>query len=342
MNVQEPFWKKNRRKTEQVNSFEKELNLWKLKNHNKRRSISSRKINIYNDIQNISINIKNQNKNLKIKPLSSKKVSYYNIDNNKLINCNNNIYKRSSYDVFNSKAKQLFKKYNLKSNENLIKTRKSRNSFNLFSHSTILNLNTLQNNIKSIINKMKNEIEKKNHDMTKSISPRIIRNKRTSSPNFKINFDENKVNKHKSKNIKASFIEEYHINKLNNSFDKKYNIKRSLSFNYSEQEKKKIFRKIKKNHIKYIFTKNFNIYNSNTFDNDSDNDEHLKGFAILPTSNYIFIFDLLLTIANLYTFIFFPLNIAHNKDIRNKESIIKEIIHYLIDLIYMWFYNKLF
>ena len=147
MNVQEPFRKKNRRKTEQVNSFEKELNLWKLKNHNKRRSISSRKINIYNDIQNISINIKNQNKNLKIKPLSSKKVSYYNIDNNKLINFNNNIYKRSSYDVFNSKAKQLFKKYNLKTNENLIKTRKSRNSFNLFSHSTILNLNTLQNNI---------------------------------------------------------------------------------------------------------------------------------------------------------------------------------------------------
>ena len=79
----------------------------------------------------------------------------------------------------------------------------------------------------------------------------------------------------------------------------------------------------------------FNIKDNNSFDVDSDNNENLNGFAILPTSNFIFIFDFLLIIANLYTFIFLPLTIAHNEDIRNKESIIKEIIHYLIDLIYL-------
>ena len=72
-------------------------------------------------------------------------------------------------------------------------------------------------------------------------------------------------------------------------------------------------------------------------DEDSDlNNENYKGFAFLPNSKILFFFDLFLIIADLYTFLVIPLSVAQNKDIREKSSLFKEIIHYFIDLIFLF------
>ena len=330
MNIHESFGLKNRRKTELINPLETKLNISTLKHYKQRKSISLKKVNRFEDIP--------QNNSL-IDSISSKKSSFLNTINNKMINYNDNNYEKKPHDILNSKTQKLFKRYTLMNNkDNLIKNKKSRNSVNIMNRSSISDLNIIENNIKSIIRKMKNEIEKKvkKPEISNSVTPQIINNKLCSSPNLEIYFTKKIVNKSKRKKMRGSLlIEECHITEFSKSVDKKYNIKRSHTFNYSKQAKKKIFKKIKKIKLKNYSTKYINTLKNNSFDNDSDYDENYKGFAILPTSNFIFTFDLLLIIANLYTFIFFPLNFAHNRDIRNKESIIKEIIHYIIDLIYI-------
>ena len=351
MNVHEPFGLKNRRKT-QVSSLEAKLNFSKLK-YLRRRSNSTRKVNILkdNNIQNNPINInildrKNKknllDNNIKTKPALSKKFTYYKFGNNKVNNYNDNIYEKNTNDILNAKTQRLLNRYSLINNnnnnnkENLIR---KKTTVNPVDKTYVSDLNIIERNIKSIINKMKNEIERKNKkpEISNSISPLMVRNRLFSSPSLKLLFTKRKINNRKSKNKRGSLIiETYHTKELNNSFFKENKIRRSKSFNFSEQQKKKIFKKFKKkNNFKNMLTNYFTINSDNIFDNDSDNEENLKGIAILPTSNYIFTFDLLLIIANLYTFIFFPLSIAHNRDIRNKDSIIKEIIHYLIDLIYI-------
>ena len=306
MNVHEPFGLKNRRKT-QINSLEARLKFSKIKNL-RRKSISSRKVNILNDNNNqnnpmnVNINIldrKNKkniiDNSLKTKPLLSKKTTYYKSGNNKLNNYNDNIYEKNSYDILDAKTQRMFNRYTLKNN-------------NVFDKTSFSDLNIIERNIKSIINKMKNEIERNNRksEISNSISPKLVRNRLFSSPSLKLYFTKKKVNNRKSKSMQGLLIiEEYPTNELNNSFYKKSKIKRSKSFNYSEKAKKKIFKKFK-NKISNIFTNNFtSLHRSNTLDNDSDSNENFNGFAILPTSNFIFTFDLLLIIANLYTFIFF-------------------------------------
>ena len=342
MNVHEHFTINKRRKTESENLLKEKLNFSRLNNYNKKRSISTKKVNIYNDnIHNNSVNMNNHHNIYLDKKRSKKNLIYnnknnksfssrINSDNNRFFNINDNRKKRNSYQFLNTQIQKLFKRYSLKNNKE-IKENNRKNS-------AISDLNLLEDNIKNVINKMKFEIEKRTKKCGRlnTISPQILKNNLGSHLTLKFNFTNNKGNKgnkDKDKNRKGSlFITEFHTSQLNCSFSKENMIKRSQSFNYSEQVKKRIFKKLKKKIKTQLM---ITINKNNTFDSDSNNEGNFNGFAILPTSNFIFTLDLLLIIANLYTFIFFPLNIAHNEDIRNKESIIKEIINYLIDLVYI-------
>ena len=327
---------KKRRKTENENTLKERFNFSKLKNFNRKRSISSTKINKFNDnAHNNSINMNNHHnvfldkkrnkKNLIKKNQNNKSFSSrITYDNKRFFNIKDNFMKRNSYQFLNTKMNELFKRYSLKNNKEI-------NRNNLI----MSDLNLLEDNIKNIINKMKFEIEKKEKkgEIINTISPQMIKNNFISSSNLKFFLTLKKEDKDKNKNKRGSLlIEEFQTSQLNNSFSKENETKRSRSFNYSEEVKKKI---IKNLNIKVKKQVMINMNKNNIFDSDTDNEQHFNGFAILPSSNFIFALDLLLTIANFYAFIFFPLNIAYNKDIRIKESIIKEIIHYLIDLIYI-------
>ena len=120
------------------------------------------------------------------------------------------------------------------------------------------------------------------------------------------------------------------------SFKKNYKKKRNRSFNMSEKSKKKLLQKFKNKIYKKTNERILTLNNNDTaYDDSEDNNENYKGFAFLPTSNIIFTLDLLLIIADLYTFITLPLFVAKNKDIRKRDNIILEIIHYMVDLIFL-------
>ena len=55
-------------------------------------------------------------------------------------------------------------------------------------------------------------------------------------------------------------------------------------------------------------------------DEDIDSDDS-RGFSFHPNSAFIFIFDIMLIMANLYTFIVIPLRIAKNEDIRGHNKV---------------------
>jgi hypothetical protein len=79
------------------------------------------------------------------------------------------------------------------------------------------------------------------------------------------------------------------------------------------------------------------IQNTNiVIDDESDINENYYGFSFFPNSNYILIFDFILIVSNLYTFIIIPLNAARNKNLREKDVLIQEIFHYLIDIIFLF------
>ena len=133
-------------------------------------------------------------------------------------------------------------------------------------------------------------------------------------------------------------IEEYLIQDESLSFNVKPSKKRSKSFELSEQNKNKLMNDIKKNIYERIAKNNLiGIYDNNLedLDEDSDNNEKNDGISFHPNCQLIFIFDLLLIIANLYSIIFIPLIIVKHKDIREKKNIFEEIINYLNDIIYL-------
>ena len=133
-------------------------------------------------------------------------------------------------------------------------------------------------------------------------------------------------------------IEEYLIQDESLSFNAMPSKKRSKSFDISEQNKNKLMNDIKKNIYERIAKNNLiDIYDNNLEDLDEDSDDNEKndGFSFNPNSNIIFIFDLLLIMANLYSIIFIPLIIVKHKDIREKKNIFEEIINYLNDIIFL-------
>ena len=126
------------------------------------------------------------------------------------------------------------------------------------------------------------------------------------------------------KNIKI-YNQSFISNKINTK-------KRNISFDYTLQQKKNLMKRLKHKIFKNK-NKKSKINLNNSINDEIENKDN-KGYAFYPNSFFILIFDLLLIISVLYTFVEIPLNVAKNKKIGEEGSIIKEIIHYIIDLIF--------
>ena len=230
--------------------------------------------------------------------------------------------KRNSMRIIKTKSQNFIGSYNLKKEDENFKE-------NVFDHSS---LNVIENNIKNAINNMRIKFEKTKKNQTNS-----PKNKKVTF-NLKSNNNQIFHKKTNQKRILSKKTIAVIQPKKNIKFFKKIAIKqrRKNSFDINEHSKKRLFKNIKK----YI-NKNFRkrCYTSDS-DNFSENDNQYisKGFSLSfhPDSKFIFIFDLLMIIADLYSFISIPLHIAKAKDIREEnESFIKEISYYFVDLIFL-------
>ena len=305
---------KKRRKTIQGNSSKLNLNISKIKlQSNLKKSISSR------------IYLKNENyynsRKIIIIPFYQKRIEQKKLP------------KRFSQAFLKTNIQKYYQSYNLKANENIINEKKDI-SYTLNKSTQI---NKIEKKIKRALHNMRKDIEN-NTQIEKNIFPEILINKKISSPNLKAYY---KIKKTKKDLGGSSIIQGSNILNSNLSFREKYIHKRSKSYDFTEQFRKKLYRKIKKKIFKQS-NKNLNIINnSNSYRNNSSSEdfdyikENNSYFSFDPNSNFIFIFDLLLIFSDLYTFIVIPLNAAKNMDIREKGSIYMEIIHYIIDLIFL-------
>ena len=335
----------HKRKSVQINLRKNDLNISKINqqsklnssitSHRKRASnvskISNRKSNnnlFYSNNKKTSLHSQNH------KHLLNSFIYKY---NNSTLDNENLDSKRRSLEVFESPTHKIFQMFNFKAKDNIVKQGNIENNNNYILNKST-RLNKIEKNIKNIINNMRKEIEKKEKisHMTNTISPKIMRNKLTSSQNLKIIFKIKKNKKTKiSKNKNSSLLmKETDVLDYNGSFKKKFKRKRNKSFDYSEQQKKKIFKKIKNNIFKSSSQKNL-FDNKSSLSEDIDLNYNDSNYSLHPNSNFIFVFDLLLIILNLYTFIIIPLNTAKNKDIRERGTIIEEFIHFSIDLIFL-------
>ena len=333
MNTHESLRTKKRRKTEQRPTAQIKLDLCKLQNYKMKESISARRENNRNQYVNLIQNFSSNKKNR----IKSNKNSFSQKNNLGFNYAKDDDSRKYSFEVNQTKSRKFMKRFSMKaSNEN--STNIVSNLLNNSSNFGINNL--LENNIIKTIKDMKNQIEKKNKmfEKTNTILPSNIKFKKSSTPNLLI-FSSKKKKTNKKKMNSSLLIEEYLIQDESLSFKVNSSKRRSKSFDLSEQNKNKLMNDIKINIFERITKNNLiGIYDNNLedLDEDSDNNNEKKdGYSFHPNSNIIFIFDLLLIMANLYSIIFIPLNIVKHIDIREKKNIFEEIINYLNDIIYL-------
>ena len=250
-----------------------------------------------------------------------------------IVNCNISP-KRRSQEISYRKAQKFIQMYNMKIEKDKIERRKTIANM-LANTKDNIQLNKIENNIKQAINNMRKEIEKKKiRRMPYSVKPENIKKKLDSSPSLRLlKLKGNKKNKRK-RNFKNSVLMKK-INIYDQSFtsNKKIKKKRNKSFEYTLQQKKNIIKRLK--HKIYKNKNKLSIINLNSSINDEiENKDNSKGIAFHPNSYFILIFDMLLMISVIYTFVEIPLNVAKNKDIREVGPIFRETIHYIIDLIF--------
>ena len=325
-------------KNKHVDMPEIEFNISKIKHLKKKFSSSPKLHKIYsvNDspkIKNNSFYFNNMYKN-KVNEISfyTKRTSNSQFKNR---NSSSNNYispKTLSQENTDRKKQQFMQIYNLKFEKDKIQ-RKNTIVNMLINTKDNIKLNKIENNIKKAINNMRKKIEKtKTKRMSNNQITENIKNKLRSSPSLKfIKIKSIQKNKKKRKS-ENSFLMKNIYNKSFTS-NKIISKKRKISFDYSLQQKKNIMKKLK--HKIFNNKNKISIINLNTSINEEIENKDDKGYAFYPNSYFILIFDLLLTISVLYTFIEIPLNIAKNKDIREVGPIFKEIIHYIIDLIFL-------
>ena len=326
------------RKQNHVNIPEIELNIAR---HPKRRySISPKaeKIstinNDYPKNKNNSFYFKNKHKN-KVNDISFSLKRNSDSQNKKKISIdNNNSPKRRSQEISHTKTQKFIQMYNLKIEKDKIQKRKT--IVNMLTNTKgNIQLNKIENNIKQTINNMRKKIEKNEiRRMPYSMKAENIMKKLRHSPSLKLmTKKDNKKNK-KNRNFKNSVLTKK-INIYNKSFtfSRKIKKKRNKSFDFTLQQKKNIIKRLKN---KIFKNKNkFSLIKSNTIINDEiETKDNGKAFAFHPNSYFIRIFDFLLMTSVLYTFVEIPLNVAKNRDIREIGPIFKEIVHYIIDLIF--------
>ena len=272
-----------------------------------------------------------------MKSIKMKNNSFYNHFHMNNLELNNRISKRYSIELLKNKRNRYF--HRIMPRVNSKTTNKNHNKY--FSTKNFSPpIDKLENNIKLVLNNMKNEIEKKNEEFkvmeTESFTEKNVNNRFRSNPDLKFVFS-NKFNNFNNK--KNTFLVQNNIIlDLNFSFIKNNSIKRANSFDFSELARKKIIKtlkvKAKKNRRssskKYERNKMIQIY---TYENE--NYSKSKGFAFHPNSAFVYIFDAIIIFANLYSFIFLPLRFAKNEDIRGSDTLFDVIVIYLIDIIFI-------
>mgnify|MGYP002624876754 CR=1 FL=1 len=328
--------KKIRRASVQINIDKAKLNLSNINSSRYKFSISPRK-NLYNKEKNTSINsdsLLNRKKFIKklisIHSVDKKRNTCYNSFMDANMELKKNSSRRYSLELLHTKTKKFYQKYNLKDNvENII------NNKNINNNIKPSQLNIIENNIKNALSNMIIKIEKTQAKNNKNeyFSPKMKRRKMVCIPDLKFIFTKTKTKYRKKKDSRASFFIKG-TNFPNFPFKKKYKKKRNRSFDYdSKKVIKKIKNKISKEPYEKLTRVNDIIISS---DDESKLNKNYKGFSFFPNSKFIFIFDFILIIANLYTFIVIPLNAARNKNLRERGIWIQEIFHYFIDLIFLF------
>ena len=273
--------------------------------------------------RNISIKKKLNKNNSNFRPISSKIFSFNMPINKDGKESGHDSIKRHSLSLLQRKTIKYYNKFSIKNkgNNSLISKNDNPNT---------TSLKVLEKNIKNVINDIRIKIEKKN---------KLLKRQKTIVPNKFIdtnlivikNNHKKKLNKKKSQRRSLGMDD---IPENQKMFDKIIVKKRNFSYDFNERSKVKLMKKIQKKIFKK-YKRKLSIVSDNCSE-DSDRDDSLIGFSFDPNSRFIFIFDLLLIISNLYNFIFLPLNLARNKYIRKKEPILEEICYYFVDLIFLF------
>ena len=331
---------RKRRKSLQENK----INFNKINNSNfqvvktsARKSISLKKNPIF---KSKKITHKNQQQkfisnNLNHNPISIKKFHHsssksFNVKFPKFkeeMHKNNHDFKLSKQRRFSFQSSKILnkKRNNFHSNkkvDNLIEKKILRNS-----------ICKLENNIKSVLNHMRNEIEQKDSE----------------NDNENDNDNENNIQEivEKRKFSIRSFVRvknKDHLEEINKS-DSTFSIiniktlKKSNSLVLSQNSKQKIFKKLR-NKIKTSLKKKNKAYlkesimENNTMEEEEESDHSIR-YSLDPNGYFIIIYDVIILVVNFLNSIFIPLRIAKNEDIRGSNSFLNKCLLYLIDFIYL-------
>ena len=308
-----------------INNYKLNSSISKIKENKRKMSITPRQKKHNQLIKKNSSSIQNESPVYKNKIIPNRKISRYSIHKRSQISNiehSSSASKRNSCELFQIKTKKFYQRYSLGKGSGT-----NSNSNHIINNNIQYDNSFLQigNNLKKTIIIMKNKIQKEK--IKKKNSSKKIRNSCSNR------------NLHNLKGLKKirGRISLYPLKNEDNL------IRKNKTFVLSEQSHKQLRKRIK-NYINEEI-KNEKILkriNDVIESDDSENDENkgkrenMKNISFSPNSNFIFIFDLLLIISNLYSIIFIPLSIAKNENILKKESNFIEIIKYLNDLIYLF------
>ena len=301
-----------RKKTVQQKIYRNELNIPKVKEF-KRTIILSKP------------NARNKQRNSIKRNFNLNNFHYSKKDFSTLLNESRKVSRRA----LKSKTQKYFEKSEL-GNEDIFNK-----SNNLVSSVSSKKLNKIGISIIQKINNMKEEIENNNKNRLSSnlinFSPENINKEKLLS--FKTQGIKKKTkNARKSVLIKDISFENQ-VEEANNKISKTFVVKENKIDFFLNKINKKISQK---SNDKLDVIDEEETKESISSDDDTDNNEDLKGYSFSPNSNFIFIFDLIIIIVNLFSFISIPIDIARNKDIKKLESSIPGKFYYCIDLFYIF------
>ena len=239
----------------------------------------------------------------------------------------NNLHsKRHSLEIMQAKTKNMYQRYSIDKNINFNSNHSNEGKHNrsiFLPNKNRASFLQIGQDIKNALNNMKKQLENKKQYLK-------IRNTTE---------DKNNKSKVCSSNDLPIFVKRNGRLSLCPPIEKK-SIKRKSSFEFTKEASKNLIKRIK-SEIKKKSSNNLLKRASSLVDDQFDDSENEiktkneKNISFSPNSNFIFIFDIFLIIANLYSFIFIPLRIAKNEELIKQESICVKIIKYLNDIIYL-------
>ena len=324
MDIQNSYNNEPSRKKSAINinnKYELNLSSSKEKSNLKKMTISPKKLpqKKYSPLtKKKSENSENDSfvKNIIIDSAKSKRKSRYPfILKPKMVNGEHSLSnsKMNSCELFQKSTKQLYRKYNLE-NELYSNTNKSYQNPIIYPNCSYVQIG---NHLKQTIIIMKKQIQSQNKNNFKRI--------RNSQSNCCLN------------NLKGLKRQKESIFLLT----KEETTKKNKSFSFTEQSGKKLRKRIKNEINERIKAVKSLKRVSEILESDSDEDHNytknkiIKNISLSPNSYFIFFFDLLIIVSNIYCIIFIPLNLAQNENIFERQSNYKEIIKYLTECIYL-------